>query len=260
MNDVVKKETGNIVTFDASMFLEDADTATENMTSDSFQIPRLYLLQNASDAIKKSSDKYVTDAEAGNILESATQTVHDGKKGITFVPAYYERTWIEWSADGKSFVKDHGSDLAAIGDGQYVGNTYKFLTTEGTEVRETANYYGLLVDGESVDPVVLPMSKTNLTSSKQFNMMMARLRIPHPKKQGETFNPASFWNAYLLTTGEKQFASGPAFVYKAMPLFNAESGGVVNNLPNGEQIYLQAKKLRDDIKKGDAKANDADMI
>ena len=260
MNEVAKKETGNIVTFDPSIFLEDADTATENMTSDSFQIPRLYLLQKASDAVNKSSDKYVTDAEAGNILESATQSVYDGKTGITFVPAFYERTWIEWSADGKSFIKDHGSDLAVVHDGQYVGNSYKFPTKDGTEIRETANYYGLLVDGANVDPVVLPMSKTNLTSSKQFNMMMARLRIPHPKKQGETFNPASFWNAYLLTTGEKQFASGPAFVYKAMPLFNAESGGVVNNLPNGEKIYLAAKQLREDIKQGSAKATDTDTI
>ena len=256
MNDIAKKEKTDVVAFDNSVFLEDADTAAENMTADSFQIPRVYLLQQMSNAVQKGGDDYIEGAEAGKILESASQTIYDGEKGITFVPAYYERTWVEYGNDGKKFERDHGTDLSVVDGGKHVGKTYEFPVDNGNLIRETGNYYGLLVDDAGANPAVLGMSKTNLTSSKQFNMMMARLRVPHPKNKGETFNPASFWNAYTLTTQPKKWDEGTSYIYKVAPMFDANSGGVVANLPNGGEIYMKAKALREDIKQGAAKASE----
>ena len=49
----LKQET-NVVKFDPSIILEDAGTASENMTNDDMLIPRLRILQALSPQVKKN--------------------------------------------------------------------------------------------------------------------------------------------------------------------------------------------------------------
>ncbi len=75
---------------------------------------------------QKWGDAYIGGAEECKILESESQTIYYGEKGITFVPAYYERTWVEYGNDGKKFERDHGTDLSVVDGGKHVGKTYEF--------------------------------------------------------------------------------------------------------------------------------------
>ena len=47
-NEVELKKESNVIPFDASLLLEDAGSAGENMTADDMLIPRLRILQSGS--------------------------------------------------------------------------------------------------------------------------------------------------------------------------------------------------------------------
>ena len=106
-NKVAKKEqSSNVV--DISLLLEDAETG-HNMSNDDMMIPRLRILQDGSPQTKKREGEYVEGAEAGHIFDSVSRNIYDGEKGITVVTVSYRTTYIEWKADRKGLVADHGN-------------------------------------------------------------------------------------------------------------------------------------------------------
>jgi hypothetical protein len=62
-NEVELKKESNVIPFDASLLLEDAGSAGDNMTADDMLIPRLRILQSGSPVVKKSDGAYVKGAE-----------------------------------------------------------------------------------------------------------------------------------------------------------------------------------------------------
>ena len=82
-NEVQVKEESNVVAFDPSILLEDAGTASENMTAYDMLIPRLRILQAQSPQVNKADGAYVKGAEAGQILDNVANELVDGEKGMT---------------------------------------------------------------------------------------------------------------------------------------------------------------------------------
>ena len=74
----LKQET-NVVKFDPSIILEDAGTASENMTNDDMLIPRLRILQALSPQVSKADGAYIKGAEAGCIFDNVTNEFIDGE-------------------------------------------------------------------------------------------------------------------------------------------------------------------------------------
>ena len=63
--EIAEVKPTNVVAFDTSILLEDAGTASENMTADDMLIPRLRILQSGSPQVKKSEGAYIKGAEEG---------------------------------------------------------------------------------------------------------------------------------------------------------------------------------------------------
>ena len=252
-NEVEVKQESNVVAFDASILLEDAGTASENMTADDMLIPRLKILQAQSPQVNKADGAYLKGAEAGQILDNVTGELFDGEKGITVVPVSYRKTYLEWTDDRK-LVKDHGLQPANLSM-CVQDDRGKLRTPDGNQLSITAEYFIYVVaeDG-SFSPAILSMSSSGIKKSKRWNSMINRLQVPHPSGQGKnTINPAMFWTAYNLTTTPEQNDMGSWFNWEIEMKFDANSGGIIQNLDQGQNIYLEAREFRKNIQSGEVK-------
>jgi hypothetical protein len=249
----VKKEEGNVVAFDPSILIEDAGTAGENMTTEDMLIPRLKILQAQSPEVNKADASHVKGAEAGQIIDTVSSVVSDGEKGITVVPVSYRKTFIEWTADRK-LVKDHGL-TPAIMDSCVADDKGKLKTPDGNELSMTAEYFLYVVEEDgNYSPAILSMSSSGIKKSKKWNSMINRLQIPHPSGKG-TINPAMFWTAYTLTSVPEQNDMGSWFNWEVSMKFDSKSGGVIENLEKGKDLYLEAREFRKNIQTGEVKVS-----
>ncbi len=250
-NEVQVKEESNVVAFDPSILLEDAGTASENMTADDMLIPRLKILQAQSPQVNKADGSYVKGAEAGQIFDNVTNELVDGEKGMTVVPVSYRKTYLEWTDDRK-LVKDHGLQPAIL-NMCVQDDRGKLRTPDGNQLSLTAEYF-IYVVGEdgNFSPAIISMSSSGIKKAKRWNSMINRLQIPHPSGKG-TINPAMFWTAYNLTTTPEQNDMGSWFNWEVEMMFDAKSGGIIQNLDQGQNIYLEAREFRKNIQSGEVK-------
>lgn len=248
-NEVKKKEESNVVAFDKSILLQDAGSASENMTQDDMMIPRLNILQAQSPKAMKADPSYVKGAEAGHILDTVSNTTVDGEKGITVVPISYRRTHIEWKADRGGFVKDHGNDPFCLTTCTQ-DKKGKYITDEGNEIVPTAEYMVYVIDEESYSPALISMASSQLKKAKQWNSMINRLQIQRPDGKG-VMNPAMFWTAYKLTTVPQKNDEGTWFGWSIEIIYDAQSGGIIDNLKSGSDIYLAARDFKSKVASGE---------
>ena len=248
-----KQEAGALV--DVNILLEDIGAGMENMSSDDMMIPRLSILQQLSPQTNKRDGAYVEGAEPGFVLDSVAGKAIDGEQGITVVPISYRRSHIEWKADRGGMVQNHGADSSCL-DGCTRGDRGQYLTSEGNEIAPTAEYvvYVVSEDG-SFSPAALSMSKSQLKKARLWNSMMHRLQVPHPTDKEKKINPAMFWNAYKLTTVPQENDQGSWFSWKIEMMFDASSGGIIEQLPNGTGIYLSAREFKDQVSSGEVKVS-----
>ncbi len=248
--ELAKKEESNVVSMSVmDMLLEDAGSASEGMSKDDMMIPRLSILQQMSPQINKRDGAYVDGAEAGHIYDNVSNEVYDGENGITVVPISYRRAHIEWKADRGGLVNDHGSDSACL-DNCTRGSRGEYLTDEGNEIVPTGEYFVYVVEDDgNYSPAMLSMSKSQLKRARQWNSMINRLQVPHPQGGG-TINPAMFWNAYTLSTVPEENDQGSWFGWSVKMKFDAKSGGILKNNPNGTEIYLAARDFKQQVASG----------
>ena len=260
-NEIKKKVESNVVAFDKSILLQDAGSASENMSQDDIMIPRLNILQAQSPKAMKADPAYIKGAEAGYILDTVSNDVIDGEKGITVVPVKYRKTHLEWTQERK-IVKDHGLNCTDLISKCKEDDKGKLITPDNNELTITAEYFVFVIDEDGVfTPASISMSGSALKKAKKWNSMMNRLQIPHPTGKG-TINPAMFWTAYTLTTVPEQNDMGSWFNWEVTMKYNAKSGGIIQNLSTGENIYLEARTFRKKVTEGkvNASGDDSDEI
>lgn len=246
--EVAKKGSTDVAVFDNSILLEDAGAGLENVTKDDVIIPRLSILQALSPQVNKRDGAYIEGAEQGSIYDNVAQSVYDGAKGLTVVPVSFRKSHLEWKADRGGFVADHGPDSVCL-EGLTRGSRGEYLTSEGNEIVPTSEFIVLVLDESgSFTPASISMSKSQSKKARQWNAMMTRLMI---EVEGKRVPAASFWNAYQLTTVPEENDQGSWFGWNIKMLFDANSGGIIEQLPNGTDIYLAARSFRDQVKSGE---------
>jgi hypothetical protein len=253
--EVAKKKSTNVVEFDQELLLADSGAGLEGMTSEDFMIPRITILQQMSPAVNKRDGAYVEGAEPGHILDNVARETVDGEVGIIVVPVSYRRSHVEWKKDRGGFVRDHGSDPGIL-EGCSRGDRGEYLSFEGNEIVPTAEYYVFVVEEDgSFSPALLSMSKSQLKKARRWNSMISKLQVPHPTDETKKFSPAMFWNAYKLTTVPEENDQGSWFNWDIEMMFDANSGGIIQNLKTGRDIYLAARDFKDQVNKGEIKVS-----
>ena len=252
---VAKKEKSNVVAFDPDLLLADSGAGMEVMTSEDLMIPRLSILQALSPQVNKRDGAHVEGAEAGHILDNVAAQAIDGEEGITVIPIHYRRSHIEWKPDRGGLVNNHGSDPRCL-ESCSRGSRGEYLTSEENEIVPTSEYFVFVVaDDGSYYPAMMSLSKSQLKKAKRWNSMIHRLKVPHPKDDTKKFSPAMFWNAYKLTTIPEENDQGSWFGWNVEMLFDANSGGILEQLPNGSEIYLAAREFKKQVSEGDVKVS-----
>ena len=251
--EVATKKNTDVAVPDDIDFAADAANVDDGMGLDDLAIPRMGLLQDASKAVKKSSSERIDGAEAGMILNSASNELYDGSEGFVAIPVSYRRAYIEWwprnSTGGEGFVADHGTD-ASILDKCTTGDRGEHLMEDGTEIVVTPEYFILVVDPETgaAYEAIISMPKSQVKYSKKLNTAIKTLRIPN--KDGALFNPAMFYRAYQFKTKPDSNSKGDDFwSWDISPFMNTIE------LPGGADLYRTALSFSKRIASGEVKVS-----
>ena len=72
------------------------------MSQEDLALPFLKVLGQLSPEVNTRHAKHIKGAEPGMILNTVTNELHDGAKGISVIPCYYKREFVEWKDRGES--------------------------------------------------------------------------------------------------------------------------------------------------------------
>lgn len=182
-----------------------AGAGIEEARQSDVALPMIRIVQLLSPQMDPKKPEYLPDAEAGDIINSATQELYSGEEGVLFIPCFFKSAFLEWwprdSKEGKGFVKEWpiDSDIMSKVERNERGQD---MTERGTYVIDTAHHYGLLIEADGTPtPCVITMASTQRKKSKQWitRQMAIKTKIPNPATGREELKTApTFMVAYRL--------------------------------------------------------------
>ena len=253
------KKQGNML----SLFEDNAGAGIGEITADDLATPRIVLIQPGSPQIKKSSEKYLSDASVGDLLFTSTNTVIDGQEGVRFLPVHFDRNYVEWRLreDGGGFVAVHDKNTPLMAqtmrDEQYRDILTKSDGTR-TELQNTANHYGYAEINGELERCVMNLSRSQLKVSRAWMGLINGTRMNGAK--GE-FTPPSYSHWYVVRAVEVDGNKGNYYNFavsqegpltdKEAQLFSdaqefsafCQEGGMQMSLPKPEQSKPVIKDL-----------------
>ena len=240
MNQVAnKEEAGALAT---NMFEADADKGSQNMMQDDLALPFLKVLGQLSPEINKRDGKYVEGAEPGMILNTVTNEIFDGTKGIDVLPVFYERKYVEWQDRGDSkgapvAIHNAESDIVSTTTRD---KSYKDRLPNGNYLENTANHF-VVVLGKSPQSALISMKSTQLKISRKWNSMMMGIKL-----QGKNgmFTPPTYSHIYKLKTTQMSNDKGTWFGWDVSKVGPIED----------KSVYESAKNFAEKVSKGAVQA------
>ena len=228
MNQVANKaEAGALA---VNMFEADADKGSQNMMQDDLALPFLKVLGQLSPEINKRDGKYVEGAEPGMILNTVTNEIFDGAKGIDVLPVFYERKYVEWQDRGDSkgapvAIHNAESDIVSTTTRD---KSYKDRLPNGNYLENTANHF-VVVLGKSPQSALISMKSTQLKISRKWNSMMMGIKL-----QGKNgmFTPPTYSHIYKLKTVQMSNDKGTWFGWDVSQVGPVSDKGVYDMAKN----------------------------
>jgi len=232
MSEVAKKKEGALA---AVNFEADAGQGL-NMTQEDLALPFLKVLGQLSPE----------GAEPGMIINTVTNEIYDGVKGIDVVPVHYKRQYIEWQDRGESQgapvkIYEAGDDLPSTTRDKF----NKDRLSNGNYLENTASHF-VVVLGNNPTTALISMKATQLKVSRKWNSMMMGLKM-----QGKNgmFTPPTYSHIYKLKTVQQSNDKGTWFgwdvsrvgpisdpgIYKIAKDFGANVSKGEVNVKHGEQ-------------------------
>jgi hypothetical protein len=235
-NAVAKKANASVPS--ANLFESDANAGFQTMSQEDLALPFLKVLGQLSPEVNTRHAKHIKGAEPGMILNTVTNELHDGSKGINVIPCYYKREFVEWKDRGESMgapVATHAANSDIVGSAKR-DNMNKDRLPNGNYLENTASHYVLML-GENPCTALITMKATQLKTSRKWNTMMMGIKL-----QGKSglFTPPTYSHTYKLTTVQQSNDKGTWFgwdVSKVGPI-------------DDKAMYDQAKSFSQNISKG----------
>jgi len=236
MNQVANKEEAGALA--VNLFEADADKGSQNITQEDLALPFLKVLGQLSPEINKRDGKYVEGAEAGMILNTVTNEIFDGAKGIDVLPVFYERKYVEWQDRGDSkgapvAIHNAESDIVSTTTRD---KSYKDRLPNGNYLENTANHF-VVVLGKSPQSALISMKSTQLKISRKWNSMMMGIKL-----QGKNgmFTPPTYSHIYKLKTTQMSNDKGTWFGWDVSKVGPIED----------KSVYESAKNFAEKVSKG----------
>ena len=241
------KRTASVTKIDsklpsATLFEDDANAGFQTMSQDDLALPFLKVLGQLSPEVNTRHAKHIQEAAPGMILNTVTNELYDGAKGIQVIPCYYKREYVEWKDRGESMgapVGIHASDSEVVASARRDA-TNKDRLPNGNYIENTASHFVLLL-GDTPCTALITMKATQLKTSRKWNTMMMGIKL-----QGKDglFTPPTYSHVYKLTTVQQSNDKGTWFGWDVSKI------GPVKE----RAIYDNAKSFSSNISKGNIKA------
>ena len=239
MNEVTMKKENAVA---VNMFEADADKGSQNITQEDLALPFLKVLGQLSPEVNKRDGKYVDGAEPGMILNTVTNEVFDGAKGINVLPVFYERKYVEWQDRGEGkgapvAIHEASSDIM---NQTTRDKSFKDRLPNGNYLENTANHY-VVVLGDSPQTALISMKATQLKISRKWNSIMMGIKL-----QGKNglFTPPTYSHIYNLKTVQMSNDKGTWFGWDV-----SKVGPVTD-----KSVYDIAKGFAERVGKGEVQA------
>ena len=238
----------------ASAYGEDAGAGFEDVSTEDLVIARISILQKMSPQVDEDNPAYIPGAKAGKLLNSVTGQLYD-KEGFGFIPVHRVHEFLEFIPRdaGGGFKGAHApeSDVVAAARAAVGGNWGKIKTSEGNDLIETFNVYGLLLNNEGgYESAVLSFSSTNIKTFKRW-ITMARSVTLVNEEDGRRFVPPLFSHIFRISTVYLENAKGSWYAYDV----KWEGGNAAaSRLAPTDELYQAAKLFRDMVTSGLATA------
>jgi len=237
MNQVTTKTNAGALA--TNLFEADANAGSKNMTQEDLALPFLKVLGQLSPEVNKRDGKYVEGAEPGMILNTVTNEIFDGAKGINVLPVFYERKYVEWADRGEG----KGGPVAIhTADSDIVSQTtrdksFKDRLPNGNYLENTANHFVILL-GDSPQTALISMKATQLKISRKWNSIMMGLKL-----QGKNglFTPPTYSHIYNLKTVQMSNDKGTWFGWEVSKVGPVED----------KSVYEIAKGFAERLGKGE---------
>ena len=196
-NEIAEQGSTSISTFDDTLL--SGGTGLEETTTEDFAIPFIRVLQPMSPQLQKQHGGYVAGASAGDLYNTVTGEAYDGEKGITIVPCAYNKKYIEWIPREKGGgLVNANHDISILSSCSRDSESRRYYTPEGNEIVETAQFFILVLDGETAQQAVLAFTSTQLGVARKWLTMLRMARVQNSK--GDSVEAPMFAYNYKLTT------------------------------------------------------------
>ena len=193
---VAEKKATPMTTFDDSLL--SGGTGLEETTTEDFAIPFIRVLQPMSPQLQKQDGSFVPGAGAGDLYNTVTGETYDGEKGISIVPCAYNKKYLEWIPRNKGGgLVNPNHDISILSKCTRDEETRKFITPDGNEIVETAQFFILTLTPEP-QQAVLAFTSTGLGVARKWLTMLRMARVQNNK--GESVEAPMFAYTYKLTT------------------------------------------------------------
>jgi hypothetical protein len=242
-SELATKETNTAVAL-SSNFEADASSGFKGMTQEDFALPFLKLLTNTSPEIGE-----LQGASPGMVLNSVTNALYDGKKGLLVIPTAYVRQYIEWAPRGSGSgapVTIHPATSDILTHTHREPGDNKDYLDNGNYIENTANHYVMVLGEDGIPtPALVVMRSTQLKKSRKWNSMMMSTKL---MGVNGPYTPPMYSQIYRLTTQAESNDKGKWYGWEIERVGSVEDAN----------IYGAAKTFASSIGNGDVKVKHQD--
>ena len=236
MNQVIKRTNAGALA--PNVFEADADKGTQNIEQEDLALPFLKVLGQLSPEVNKRNSKYVEGAEPGMIINTVTNDLYNGEKGVEVLPVFFKRQYIEWQDRGESLgapvrIYNAGDDIPP----HTRDKSNKDRLSNGNYLENTASHFVILL-GKTPSTALISMKATQLKVSRKWNSMMMGIRL-----QGKNglFTPPTYSHVYNLKAVQMTNDKGTWYGWDVTKVGPVTDQG----------IYEQAKLFSTKVGKGE---------
>lgn len=241
-------------------FAADAGAGMEGADKDSFAIPFLRVVQKMSPQVDEAEPEFLEGAKPGMFLNSVTNELFDGKKGVDFYPCAYQRRFLRWgprSGEGAGFkgevLPEEVPGMLERGEIVEHERRLYFPNAQGEinvktcdHLADTRSHFGIAVDSEgNAMQVLLALTSTQIKKSKQLMSILSNVKVQGPNGK---ITPPTWANKIRITTVPESNDQGSWHGVKF------ESDGFVTD----PDLYAAGKEFHAAIASGEAKVNYAE--
>ena len=220
----------------------DVDGGMGNADRDSYMIPFLQILQKLSPQLDKGHQAYIKGAEAGMILNTATNEVYSGEEGILILPTSFKRSYTLWAIreKGGGFKGEVPVESDILSQTARDDRGRNIMPDGVTQVVDTRVHAVVMIEEDGTPtPAFISMTSTQIKKSRRWMTAMQQ-------QQNEDHLPTCA-HVWKLTTVDERNDKGSWSGWHIEPVGINEDSGTASAAVNfARAIRSGAQKIRTD--------------